>query len=83
MTERIGSKLSFSFTRLIDSADTNGQDVDLNVCQYVLYAWGGSVSSFTSPATIGRHTSPGAFVDQICLQQCSRIPVGKCNLYFF
>ena len=67
----------FSFTRLIDSADTSGQDIDLNVCQYVLYAWGGSVSSFTSPATIGRHTSRGAFANQICLQQCDR---GKCIL---
>ena len=81
MTERIGSKLSFSFTRLIDSADTNGQDVDLNVCQYVLYAWGGSVSSFTSPAIIGQHTSRGVFANQICLQQCVRVPGGKLILY--
>ena len=77
MTERIGGRLSFSFTRLIDSADTSGQDVDLNICQYVLYAWGGSVSSFTSPATIRYHTSRGIFADQICLQQCDRLP-GKC-----
>ena len=77
MTERIGSKLSFSFTRLINSADANSQDVDLNVCQYVLYAWGGSVGSFTSPATIGRHTSRGPFVDRICLQQCDH---GECIL---
>ena len=80
MTERIDDDLSFSFTRLIDSADTSGQDVDLNVCQYVLWAWGGTVSSFTSPATIGRHTSRGAFANQICLQQCNRVPVGKCNI---
>ena len=78
MIKRIGGDLSFSFTRLIDSADTSGQDINLNVCQYVLYAWGGSVSSFTSPAAIGRHTSRGAFADQICLQQCNRILVGKC-----
>ena len=78
MTERISGKLSFSFTRLINSADTNGQDVDLNVCHYVLYAWGGSVSSFTTPATIGRHTSRGVFVDQICLQLCDRVSGSKC-----
>ena len=78
MTERIGGRLSFSFTRLIDSADTSGQDVDLNVCQYVLWAWGGSVSSFTSPATIGRHTSRGAFADHLCLQQCDRVSGSKC-----
>ena len=78
MTERIGGRLSFSFTRLIDSADTSGQDVDLNVCQYVLWAWGGSVSSFTSPATIGRHTSRGIFADHLCLQQCDRVSGSKC-----
>ena len=83
MTERIGSKLSFSFNRLIVSADTSGQDVDLNVCQNVLWAWGGSVSSFTTPATIGRHTSRGAFVDQICLQRCSRVPNGKPNIQLY
>ena len=74
MTERIGSKLSFSFTRLINSADANSQDVDLNVCQYVLYAWGGSVSSFTSPASFSYHPSRGGFSNQICLQQCDRVP---------
>ena len=78
MTERIGSKLSFSFTRLINSADTNDQDVDLNVCQYVLYAWGGSVSSFTSPASFGYHPSRGIFSNRICLQQCDRISGSKC-----
>ena len=80
MTERIGGKLSFSFTRLINSSDTNGQDVDLNVCQFVIWAWGGSVSSFTSPATIGRHTSRGVFANQICLQQFHRVPGGKLIL---
>ena len=83
MTERIDDDLSFSFTRLIDSADTSGQDVDLNVCQYVIFAWGGSVSSFTTPAIFGFHTAQGAFANQICLQQCNRVPVGKCNIQSF
>ena len=81
MTERIGGDLSFSFTRLIVSADTSGQDVDLNVCQFVIWAWGGLVTSFTTPAIFERHTLQGAFADQICLQQCDRVPGGKCILY--
>ena len=83
MTERIDDDLSFSFTRLIDSADTSGQDVDLNICQYVIYAWGGLVSNFTTPAIFGVHTSQGAFANQICLQQCNRVPVGKCKIQCF
>ena len=73
MTERTSGDLSFSFTRLINSTDTSGLDVGLNTCRYVLWAWGGSVSSFTSPATIGGHTARGVFSSQICLQQCNRV----------
>ena len=81
MTERSSGDLSFSFTRLIVSADTSGQDVDLNTCQYALWSWGGSVSSFTSPATIGRHTSRGIFSNQICLQQCDRVSSSECIIF--
>ena len=77
MTGRIDDDLSFSFTCLIVSADTSGQDVDLNVCQYVIWTWGGTVSNFTTPAIFSVHLSQGAFANQICLQQCNRVPVGK------
>ena len=75
-TNRMDGVLSFAFTRLIYSTDTSGQDVNLNVCQYVIWAFGGTVS-FTSPATVGHHGTAvdrrGVFSNQICLQQCDRV----------
>ena len=77
MTERTDGDLFFTFTRRIVSTDTSGQDIDLNVCRFIIRAWGGTVSSFTSPAVFGQHTQQGGFTDQICLQQCDRVSGGK------
>ena len=77
MTERTGGDLFFTFTRRIVSADTSGQDINLNVCQFAIWAWGGAVSNFGTPAMFAQHTSQGGFADQICLQQCDRVSSGK------
>ena len=73
VTNRISGVLSFAFTRLINSTDTSGEDVHLNVCQYVIWAFGGSVS-FGVPVVVGYHgmSRRGIFSNQICLQQCDR-----------
>ena len=77
MTERTGGELFFTFTRRIVSADNSGQDINLNSCQYVTRAWGGTVSNFATPAVFGVHSSQGVFPNQICLQQCDRVSAGK------
>ena len=74
MTERTGGDLFFTFTRRIVSADTSGQDINLNVCLFLIRAWGGPVTNFATPAEFNQHTSQGGFADQMCLQQCDRVP---------
>ena len=69
MTDRDGDDISFSFTRHIISNDTN--DIDLNTCLYVLWAFGGNVIEFQSPASFHKHIQQGAFSVQMCLQQCN------------
>ena len=83
MTERTGGVLFFTFTRRIVSTDTSGQDINLNVCRFIIWAWRGTVSDFESPAMFGRHTQQGGFSDQMCLQQCDRVSSGKINYNFF
>ena len=63
-----------SFRRALVTTDNNNQDLDLNQCVYLLRAWGGSVSSYNSPASFGFHSNEGVFSTQLCLQDC----VGKC-----
>ena len=70
VTDRDGDDISFSFTRHIISNDTNN-DIDLNTCLHVLWAYGGNVNEFQSPASFERHTQKGAFSVQMCLQQCN------------
>ena len=53
------------FTRAIDTGDTNN-DLSLDACRYVLWAYGGSVT-YGNPNIIGQHTSQGVFSEQICL----------------
>lgn len=73
MTDRDGMTLTFSFTRAINSPDPNGnQDLDLNVCRYFIFAWGGTVTTFPSgntPATLMGHsmTNRGILPNQVCL----------------
>ena len=61
--------LTVNFTRPIVSPD-NTQDLDLNVCRYVIYIYGGTVNSFTSPNSFGIPTGFGIFPIQLCLQNC-------------
>ena len=83
MTERRDGVLFFNFTRRIVSTDTSGQDINLNVCLFIIRAWGGTVSDFESPAMFAQHSQQGGFSDQMCLQQCDRDSGGKINYNFF
>ena len=73
VTNRMSGVLSFAFTRLINSTDISGEDVNLNICQYVIWAFGGTVT-FGAPVALGYHgmSRRGIFSNQICLQQCDR-----------
>ena len=72
-----GDLLTVNFTRPIISPDKT-QDLDLNVCQYVIYVFNGAVvGSFSSPSGFNITFSIGFGVFQLCLQYCQ----GKCCLY--
>ena len=59
--------LTASFTRPIVSSDKD-LDVDLDVCRFIGFAYGGNVTNFTSPFIHGsRPTHIGVFNIQICL----------------
>ena len=51
-------------------SDNVQEDLNLNQCVYVLRAWGGSVSNYTSPAIFSIHNFRGVFDSQLCLQGC-------------
>ena len=70
---------TMSFRRALVTTDDNNQDLDLNQCVHLLRAWGGSVSSYNSPASFGMHNNSDVFETQLCLQDC----VGKYNYYYF
>ena len=65
---------TISFKRLLVTGDTDG-DKDIDRCVYVLWAWGGSISSYDSPAVFGGHTSRGVFSDQLCINECKLIEI--------
>ena len=58
-------------------SDTVQEDLNLNQCVYLLRAWGGSVSNYTSPAIFNIHNFQGVFDRQLCLQRCG----GRYNYY--
>lgn len=62
-------EMTMIFIRDIISADVNN-DTDLSQCVYLLRAWGGNVTNFTSPALFNKHVNNGVFDQQICLQDC-------------
>ena len=64
-----GTTTTISFIRPRVSSD-NSQDIDLDQCVYVIWAFGGSVASHTTPAEFSRHTDRGVFTAQLCLQEC-------------
>uniref|UniRef100_A0A1X7VNC9 DOMON domain-containing protein n=1 Tax=Amphimedon queenslandica TaxID=400682 RepID=A0A1X7VNC9_AMPQE len=67
--------LTVNFTRPIISPDNYNQDLDLNVCQYVIYVFNGAVmGSFSSPSGFNIPTGFGILPMQLCLQNCSDVP---------
>ena len=58
--------LTASFTRPIVSSD-EAQDVDLDVCRNVVWAYDGNVTSFTPYLIVSDPAKVGFFDDQICL----------------
>ena len=68
----IDGEMTMIFIRDIISTDVNN-DTDLSRCVYLLRAWGGDVTNFTSPALFNKHVNNDVFNQQICLQDC----VGK------
>ena len=46
------------------------QDIDLDQCVFMIWAFGGPVASHESPASFGQHTAQGVFATQLCLQEC-------------
>ena len=63
-----GATTTISFIRLRSS--DNSQDIDLDQCVFLIWAFGGPVTSHESPAVFGFHTSQGVFTTQLCLQEC-------------
>ncbi|XP_019856307.1 PREDICTED: uncharacterized protein LOC109584857 [Amphimedon queenslandica] len=70
--------LTVNFTRPIISPDNYNQDLDLNVCQYVIYVFNGAVmGSFSSPNPTFLPPPPtgfGILPMQLCLQYCEDVP---------
>ena len=64
-----GTTTTISFIRPRVSSD-NSQDIDLDQCVFMIWAFSGSVASHDSPAVFGFHTSQGVFTTQLCLQEC-------------
>ena len=60
-----GTTTTISFIRPLYSDDS--QDIDLDQCVFMIWAFGGTVSSHETPATFGFHTSQGVFATQLCL----------------
>jgi hypothetical protein len=65
---RNGDNLKFSFIKPLNSQDVFDINFVENECVYVLWAYGGTVSSFVSPATLlSGHTRKGVFRNQTCI----------------
>ncbi|XP_019863668.1 PREDICTED: uncharacterized protein LOC109592727 [Amphimedon queenslandica] len=68
-----GDFLTVNFTRPIISPDKN-QDLDLNMCQYVIYVFNGAViGSFSSPTGFNIPSGFGLLPMQLCLQNCQDV----------
>lgn len=73
-------KTTISFNRLIVTNDTD-DDISLDECRYVLWAYGGPVTSYGSDGNegvFGGHTDKGVFSDKICL--CGKDKITLCLL---
>ena len=81
-TSLSGNFLTLNFTRPIISPD-KAQDLDLNVCRYVIYIYEGTVNSFISPTIFGIPTGFGIFPNRLCLQNCQGMSIiADCLLIF-
>ena len=67
-----GTTTTISFIRPRVSSD-NSQDIDLDQCVFIIWAFGGSVTSHATPATFGQYSNSerGVFATQLCLQECA------------
>ena len=67
-----GTTTTISFIRPRVSSD-DAEDIDLDQCVFVIWAFGGFVVSHETPATFGSHSSTerGVFATQLCLQECA------------
>ena len=63
-----GTTTTISFIRPRSSDDS--EDIDLDQCVFMIWAFGGDVSSHETPATFAQHTARGVFATQLCLQEC-------------
>ena len=61
--------------------NATAEDVSLDGCRFIGFAYGGIVESFVSPVNISGPTSIGLFDQQICLQTCQFFE-GKKNIKF-
>ena len=61
---------TISFIRPRVSSD-DAEDIDLDQCVFMIWAFGGPVTRHESPAVFGFHTSQGVFATQLCLQECA------------
>ena len=64
-----GTTTTISFIRPRVSSD-DSQDIDLDQCVFMIWAFGGVVTSHAKPAEFGFHSSQGVFTIQLCLQEC-------------
>ena len=67
----VNGSLSMSFIRNIYTLKEN--DYRLDRCVYVLGAWGGQVTNYSSPSQFSKHSSMTVFDQLMCLQSCSGI----------
>ena len=66
---------TISFTRAVDTGDDD--DIDLTMCRYILWAYGGIVD-FDTPGLLSGHTRRGVFSEQLCLPDIATCP-GGCS----
>ena len=68
-TTRSGNSLTISFTRPLVSPDSAVRDENLDVCRYVLWAFGGTTTfdNNGNVTALGGHSNRGVFADQLCL----------------
>ena len=69
-----GTTTTISFIR--PRVSDHFQDIGLDQCVFVIWAFGGFVLNHATPASFSRHTDRGVFGTQLCLQECAPPPPG-------